>query len=128
MVKVDRVEWITMPDPNTAVNALLDGEVDRIESLGFDSIAQLRDEKDVTVAKSSALGSQSYLRPNTLLPPFDNVKARQALLYLDFKDEYGMAATGDKAYYLACQALFMCGGLYRPMSAPSPRTWRRRSS
>ena len=115
MVHVDRVEWITMPDTNTAVNALLAGEVDWIESVGFDQIAQLEAEKDVTVVPSDPLGSQSYLRANWKLPPFDNVKARQALLYLNDKDEYGMAATGDKRFYLACPALFMCGAPFETL-------------
>ncbi len=29
--KVDRVEWLAMPDPNTAANALIAGEIDVIE-------------------------------------------------------------------------------------------------
>src|SRR4051812_29721715 len=32
VAKVDRVEWLAIPDPSTAVNALLAGEIDLIES------------------------------------------------------------------------------------------------
>ena len=31
VAKVDRVEWLAIPDPNTAANALLAGEIDLIE-------------------------------------------------------------------------------------------------
>lgn len=110
VVKVDRVEWRTIPDPNTAMNALIAGEVDWIERADFDSIATLEGEKAIVVAMSDTLGSQSYLRPNSLLPPFNNPKARQALLYLDDKPLYGQAAVGDPRFFIACPALFMCGG------------------
>lgn len=110
VVKIDRVEWHSMPDANTASAALIAGEIDWIENLSFDSIAQLEAEPSIAVTQSDPLGSQSYLRPNHLLPPFNNPKAREALLYLDDKNLYGMAATGDSRFYIACSALFMCGG------------------
>lgn len=109
VVKVDRVEWHTIPDAGTAANALTTGEIDWIESVPFDFIAQLEQEPSLKVAMSDPLGSQSYLRFNQKLPPFNNAKARQALLYLDDKDMYGLAATGDARFYVACPALFMCG-------------------
>ena len=31
VAKVDRVEWLAIPDPSTAVNALIAGEIDLIE-------------------------------------------------------------------------------------------------
>jgi ABC-type transport system substrate-binding protein len=34
VVKVDRVEWLCDPRPQTAVNALQAGEIDMIESAG----------------------------------------------------------------------------------------------
>ena len=39
VVKVDRVEWITMPDAQTAVNALQSGDIDFMENLPFDLAA-----------------------------------------------------------------------------------------
>ena len=36
VVKVDRVEWITMPDAQTAVNALQSGDIDFMENPSFD--------------------------------------------------------------------------------------------
>ena len=39
VVKVDRVEWITMPDAQTAVNALQSGDIDFMENPSFESVA-----------------------------------------------------------------------------------------
>ena len=36
VVKVDRVEWITMADAQTAVNALRSGDIDFMENPSFD--------------------------------------------------------------------------------------------
>ena len=33
VVKVDRVEWVWIPDAQTQVNALLNGEIDMLESV-----------------------------------------------------------------------------------------------
>ena len=41
MVKVDRVEWMTMPDAQTAVNALQSGDIDFMENLPFDLLPVL---------------------------------------------------------------------------------------
>lgn len=112
VVKVDRVEWLTMPDVNTAANALIAGEVDRIENVSYDVVAQLEHNADITVQPTDAQGTQHYLRPNQAHPPFDNLKARQALLYAVDHDEYGRAVTGDKRFYVDCWAYVMCGSTY----------------
>ena len=41
VVKVDRVEWITMPDAQTAVNALQSGDIDFMEDPPFDLLPVL---------------------------------------------------------------------------------------
>src|SRR5215208_2543112 len=49
VVKVDRVEWITMPDAQTAVNALQSGDIDFMENLPFDLSPVLEANKDLKV-------------------------------------------------------------------------------
>src|SRR6201987_1736798 len=49
VVKVDRVEWITMPDAQTAVNALQSGDIDFIESVPFDFVKTLVPSTDLKV-------------------------------------------------------------------------------
>ncbi len=111
-VKVDRVEWITMPDVNTSANALMAGEIDIYENPAFDLLAPLKADSNVVVAVTDKTGNQPYLRMNHLHPPFNNAKARQALLYLIDQDLYGKAVTGDPSYYTTCPAFLMCGSPY----------------
>src|SRR5216683_36045 len=56
VVKVDRVEWLYIPDPQTAANALNAGEVDWWQQLPQDLVALLAKNKDVTVANVDPLG------------------------------------------------------------------------
>ncbi len=46
VVKVDRVEWITMPDAQTAVNALQSGDIDFLENPSFDLLPVLASNAD----------------------------------------------------------------------------------
>src|SRR3954462_3564324 len=77
VVKVDRVEWITMADPQTAVNALQSGDIDFLEITPFDLVPVLAANKDLKVEILSKLGFQTVGRMNFLYPPFDNVKVRR---------------------------------------------------
>src|SRR6478609_5995830 len=49
VVKVDRVEWITMADAQTAVNALQSGDIDFMENLPFDMLPVLEANPDLKV-------------------------------------------------------------------------------
>ena len=44
--KLDRVEWIYIPDTNTAVQALLAGEVDAVEQPPYDLLPQMKKGED----------------------------------------------------------------------------------
>ncbi len=112
VVKIDRVEWISMPDVNTSANALMAGEVDLIESLAFDVMPQLRADNKIALRQTDVTGNQPYLRMNHLHPPFNNPKARQALLLIMDQDLYGQAIAGDKSLYSVCPAYLMCGSPY----------------
>ncbi len=112
VVKFDRLEWVTMPDVNTAANALIAGEVEIYESLAFAVIPQLNASADVIVAVTDKTGNQPYLRMNHLHPPFDHPKARQALLHIMDQKLYGQAVAGDDKLYSICQAYLMCGSAY----------------
>jgi peptide/nickel transport system substrate-binding protein len=108
MVKVDRVEWITMPDAQTAVNALQSGEIDFMEIPPFDLLPRLAANKELKVETLNKLGVQTVGRMNFLYPPFDNVKVRRAaFLAMNQKDVLD-AITGDPKYYRICGAVFVC--------------------
>ena len=109
VVKVDRVEWIYIPDPATAMNALVNGEVDLWETPAVDMVPLLRNNADIKIEVIDPLGTQGWLRPNHLHPPFNNSKARRALLYAVNQEEYLQAIVGDPALYKTCAAYFICG-------------------
>jgi len=69
MVKVDRVEWITMPDAQTAVNALQSGDIDFMEAPPFEMLPILEGNPDLKVETLNKFGFQTLGRMNFLLPP-----------------------------------------------------------
>jgi len=109
VVKVDRVEWITMADAQTAVNALQSGDIDFLEVPSYDILPVLKANKDIKVETPNTLGFQTVGRMNFLWPPFDNVKVRRAaLLAMNQKDVLD-ALIGNPEYFKICGAFFMCG-------------------
>jgi peptide/nickel transport system substrate-binding protein len=109
VARVDRVEWKAINDHQTAINALLNGEVDMIESPPHDLLAVLRKDANVKLINRDPLGLQYAFRFNTLHRPFDNVKIRQALWYAFNQEDFLRATIGDPTYYKLCKALFVCG-------------------
>src|SRR5260370_1292780 len=81
VVKVDRVEWITMPDAQTAVNALQSGDIDFMENPPFDLLSTLTGNKDLKVEILNKLGFQTLGRMNFLYPPFANLKVPPAAFF-----------------------------------------------
>jgi peptide/nickel transport system substrate-binding protein len=109
VVKVDRVEWITMPDAQTAVNALQSGDIDFMEYPPFDLLPALAANNELKVETLDKLGFQTLGRMNFLYPPFDNVKVRRAaFMALNQKDVLD-ALVGNPEYYRICGAVFVCG-------------------
>jgi peptide/nickel transport system substrate-binding protein len=80
VVKVDRVEWLFVPDDMTKAAALASGEADWWENPAPDIWPVLAANPEITLAELDPLGSMGTLRFNQLHPPFDNVKMRQAVL------------------------------------------------
>ena len=74
VVKVDRVEWITMADAQTAANALQSGDIDFMENPSFDILPVLAANKDLTV-DAAGQARLSDRRPNEL--PVSAVRQRQ---------------------------------------------------
>ena len=108
VAKVDRVEWITMADAQTAVNALQSGDIDFIENPSFDILPVLTANKELKVEALDKIGFQTVGRMNFLYPPFDNLKVRRAaFLALNQKDILD-AMVGNPEYFKLCGAIFMC--------------------
>ncbi|HUP94535.1 MAG TPA: ABC transporter substrate-binding protein [Burkholderiales bacterium] len=109
VVKVDRVEWIYIPDSATAAAALNAGEADWWEQLPPDLIPLLTKNKQITVKNIDPLGSMGMIRFNFLYPPFNNPKMRQALLYAVNQQDYVIGIAGDPKNGHPCYSYFTCG-------------------
>jgi peptide/nickel transport system substrate-binding protein len=111
VAKLDRIEWISIPDGQTAINALLSGEVDMIESVAHDLLPVLEKDKNVDIVISDTHGSTYVLRFNWKQPPFDNPKFRRAAEYALNQPDFMKATIGDPRYYKECRGMFGCGGM-----------------
>jgi peptide/nickel transport system substrate-binding protein len=109
VVKVDRVEWIYIPDSATAAAALNAGEVDWWEQLPPDLIPVLARNKEIKVENIDPLGSMGMIRFNFLYPPFNNPKMREALLYAVDQNDYVLGIAGDAKNGHTCYSYFTCG-------------------
>ena len=109
VAKVDRVEWIWIPDTSTQVNALINGEVDLVEIVPPDLLPLLAKEKNIKTMVTNTAGRQYAMRFNVLFKPFDNPKVRQAVLYALSQKEFLDANVGNPEYYKECKSLFPCG-------------------
>ena len=80
VVKVDRVEWLNIPDAMTKVAALNAGEADWWENPPLDVVPVLAANPDITITRVDPLPSPIMVKFNHLLPPFDNVKCAKRSL------------------------------------------------
>ncbi|MCA0248495.1 MAG: ABC transporter substrate-binding protein [Proteobacteria bacterium] len=111
-VYLDRVEWVNIPDPQTAANALLTGEIDMIEQPLIELLPMFEKDKNIEIVDYNPLGSQYSLRFNVLHKPFDNARIRQAVLYALNQKDFLLAGINDPKYFKECKALFICGTPY----------------
>lgn len=109
VVNVDRVEWISIKDHQTAVNALLEGEVDYLEAPPTDLLPLFEGNDEITAKILNPLGNQYMFRLNWLHPPFDNVEIRRAALAAINQVDFVQATIGNPEYYKECPAMFVCG-------------------
>jgi peptide/nickel transport system substrate-binding protein len=109
IAKVDRVEWITMPDAQTAVNALQSGDIDFLEITPWDLLPVLEANKEIKIEVLNKLGYQAIGRMNFLHPPFDNPKVRRAVFMAINQKDFMDAMVGNDKYFVLCGALFVCG-------------------
>jgi peptide/nickel transport system substrate-binding protein len=90
----DRIEWIVMPDATTGAVALQTGEIDWLESVLPDLVPMLRKNRNLMVDINDPLGFVGILSMNHLFPPFNDVRARRAILAAISQEEYMHAFVG----------------------------------
>lgn len=108
-ILVDRVEWKTMPDPATAAAALQNGEVDWWENPIADLVPLLRRNRNILVDIADPLGNVGSFRMNHLHPPFNDVRARRAVLMAMNQEDYMRAVAGDPELWKPLPGFFTPG-------------------
>jgi len=108
-VYVDRVEWLIIRDPQTQLNAILNGEADLLEQPAFEQYPTLRASANVELVEAMPDGSQFSMRFNFLHPPFDNVKARQAAMMALGQNAFLRTQVGSPDLIRPCPSMFPCG-------------------
>lgn len=110
VAKVDRIEWLSMPDPTTAISALGAGEIDYLQNPAMDTYPVLKGNSKVRFVTVDPSGSMAWIRPNHLQPPFDNPKARLALLHtIDQTAILQSLGAPPENMRPFCGSFFMCG-------------------
>ncbi len=94
-VNVDRVEWDIIPDPATAVNALITGEVDWVELPQTDLLPMLARQDRVVTGLLDIFGTFGHLRLNHLQGPTANPGVRRAMVAAISQKDEMMAAMGS---------------------------------
>jgi len=109
IAKVDMLDFHFIPDAATKSAALTTGEVDIVDQLPFDQADVLVNSKDVVVFVSSRIFNPFFLRPNSLYPPFDNARARQALALAVSQADYMAVSFVRPEWGKPCHSFFVCG-------------------
>ena len=107
--KLDRIEWIYIPDANTQVQALIRGEVDVIEIPAVDLLPLLKKTPGIKVEVMDKLGSQGFFMVNAQAAPLDKPEIRQALALVVDQSQFLTATIGDSAYEKVCFSIMACG-------------------
>ncbi|WP_426954423.1 ABC transporter substrate-binding protein [Muricoccus radiodurans] len=119
-VLVDRVEWLNIANAQTAALALIQGEVDYLETPGTDFLPMLQ-RRGMQVLRLNRLGFQGMIRMNHIHPPFSDARARQALLMLANQQEFLDAMFPDPSLVQVCHAFFVCGSPQESTAGVPPR-------
>ena len=119
-VYLDKVIWRYIPDNADAAEALHAGQIDWWQQPPLDFIPKIEQNPALRTFLPDELGGQGWLRPNHLHPPFNNRKARAALLHMMDQVTYLHLAIGQAKYYRPCYSVFACGGPYATKAGSEP--------
>ena len=77
-VYLDAIEFRPVTDPDTRNDLLLNGEIDALQTTNAASVGDLQDD-DAIQNIIDENGEESFAMINTEVPPFDDIRAREAL-------------------------------------------------
>ncbi|QDQ88245.1 ABC transporter substrate-binding protein [Alcaligenaceae bacterium SJ-26] len=108
-VYVDQVKWLIIRDPQTQLNALLNGEADILEQPAFEQYPVLAADPDIEIVNAQPAGLQYSMRFNFKHPPFDNLEIRRAAMLALGQEQFLKTQVGIADYYRFCTSMFPCG-------------------
>lgn len=77
---LDAIEFVPVPDAATRGDFLIEGEVDGLQTTEPASIVELRADPNLNVLLDDS-GVETFIQVNTAAPPFDDLRARQAIAW-----------------------------------------------
>lgn len=115
-VYVDRFEWLVVKDPQTQVNALLNGEVDMLEWVPAEQFPRLKADANIEMFEAIP-GSAFFLHMNHLIPPFDNPKISRAATLAISQETLMRAQIVHRELYATCPSIYPCTSPYSKQSS-----------
>ncbi|MER8678203.1 ABC transporter substrate-binding protein [Mesorhizobium sp. M0037] len=106
IAKVDRVILEMIGDQQTALAALQAGEVDFLSTPPVDLFPVIESDPNLELQVLDRSGSDMFIRMNCSQKPFDNAKARLAILHLVDQEAMMLAAYGDPKYFRIVTSMF----------------------
>ena len=86
-VYLDRIEVYPITDPVVAAERLAAGDLDLVITAGADATLVMRETEGVTTIENARL-EEGFAVINSQRPPFDDIRARQALTFASDRDAY----------------------------------------
>lgn len=105
-VYLERVIWENIGDAQTALSALAAGEIDFYENPPLDFVSDLQANPDLSLTVLNTAGTTGVYRLNHLHPPFNDVRARQAMLHLVNQAEVMAGAFGPSEFTNTTSSFF----------------------
>ncbi len=111
VVKLDRVEWVFLRDPQTQSNALTNGEVDMLEVVPASHYPQLRTNPKLEMLDIVPAGTYTVIF-NHKSAPFNNAKVRKAAMLAINQEAMLRAQNTYRDFYKTCTSVFLCSSVY----------------
>jgi peptide/nickel transport system substrate-binding protein len=118
---MERIEWLYFEDHAAAVQALIDGEIQYLESPSTAMVDRLGSIEGITLEVTDPTGNVGMAVFNHLVPPFDNRRMRQAVIAAMSQEDYMRAALGPDGedYWRVCASVYPCDTPYAtPVADP----------
>jgi peptide/nickel transport system substrate-binding protein len=102
-VYLDAVEFVPVPDPDTRVDLFFNGDLQALQTTNPATVDELQSDETVQNIIDET-GEESFAMMNTAAPPFDDIRARQALTFATPKQDYldlinlGLTRSADQRF------------------------------